>query len=178
MAGEKATGPNGEVELVPLTEPTSWVTSEDYPSEALRRGQEGKVAMVLTVGPDGVPRSCTVNQTSGSPALDQGSCALLMQRARYKPPLDSAGRPVEVTYLRNINWVIPRGVDGLSVPVTIQAEADGHACSAEIRGQQRRLTRQLCEALVKSVQAAGRPLEQPVLAEFPDTPAFLEPVGS
>jgi hypothetical protein len=117
-----------------------------------------------------------VAQTSGSPALDEQSCLLLMQRARYKPPLDASGRPVEVRHRRNINWVIPRGVDGLSVPVAIKTVADAYTCSALIRGRQRRLTQGMCEALVKSLRTAGRPLDQPIMAQFPDEPAFLEPV--
>ncbi len=47
LAAKTATGPGGEVYLVPLTEPATWVTAEDYPTEALRLGQGGKVAMGL-----------------------------------------------------------------------------------------------------------------------------------
>ena len=41
----------------------------------------------------------------------------------------------------------------------------------------RHLTDQVCQALGDSVSKSGRPFDRPVLAQVPDDPHFLKPVG-
>lgn len=46
-----------------------------------------------------------------------------------------------------------------------------------MKGVIRHLTDQVCQALGDSVSKSGRPFDRPVLAQVPDDPHFLKPVG-
>ena len=69
---------------------------DDYPPEALRHRWEGTVVADLTVGEFGGVCACKIVKSSGHKALDDGTCDLLIQRARFKPPKDKDGNPVTV----------------------------------------------------------------------------------
>lgn len=173
---ERQSGPADEVQLLPLSPPVSWVTADDYSTEALRNNQEGSVAMTLRIGTDGRPKDCRVERSSGVPVLDEQSCAILMQRSRFAPPRDGGGRSVEVSYRRNIRWQIPRSVDAAVAIVTVKEVSGAYRCSAIVRERERELTNKLCESLVASVKKSGMPLDQPIPAQFPDTPDFLKAI--
>lgn len=84
----------------PLTNPGSWITSADYPAIALRANEEGAVGFALDVGADGRVRSCTITASSGSPALDERTCSLIVQRARFSATFG--------IYRSRVLWKIPR----------------------------------------------------------------------
>lgn len=65
---------------------------QNYPLEALKRGEEGTVGIRLKL--DGRSRlvGCSVTKPSGSSALDEASCKLLMANARMQPFLSADGR--------------------------------------------------------------------------------------
>ena len=91
----------------PRSAPGSWVTSDDYPAAALRSGQQGDTGFRLDVGADGRATACTVTAASGSDALDQTACRLLLRRARFAPAHDAAGAPTVATYTGRIAWRVP-----------------------------------------------------------------------
>jgi protein TonB len=91
----------------PLGRPGLWVTDNDYPAGALRRGEHGATGFSLTVGPDGRVRDCVVTQSSGSPELDRATCAKVSARARFTPARDGSGSAVAATYANTIRWEIP-----------------------------------------------------------------------
>lgn len=80
---------------------------QDYPRTALRDEVEGTVGIRLVVGTDGVPIDCQILSTSGSFNLDDGTCSILMHRARFKPALDARGQPVTGAYSTRIAWKLP-----------------------------------------------------------------------
>jgi TonB family protein len=174
---EKGATGAGDIALVPLSAPVSWISTDDDPADALRMNEQGKVRISLAIGADGVPSACHVDESSGSAALDERSCAILMERARFQPPRDARGQPVEATYTRSIRWQIPSYPDAVPVWVTIKADGARFSCSAEVKGVVRHLTDRVCQALGESVSKSGRPLDRPVLAQLPDDPDFLEPAG-
>lgn len=92
---------------MPLGSQGNWVTTEDYPSRALRYEEQSVVGFQLHVDPTGVPTSCKVVETSKSDALDTKTCNLLMERARFAPALDDAGNPTEGSYRNSVRWTIP-----------------------------------------------------------------------
>ena len=57
---------------------------EDYPKLSLRLGEEGRVVVRVTVGPDGKPTAPTIAKTSGFDRLDRAGVATVM-RWRFKP---------------------------------------------------------------------------------------------
>lgn len=92
----------------PLGKPGLWVTNDDYPTGAMRRGEQGVTVFHVTVGPDGRVRDCTVARSSGSAELDQATCAKVTARARFAPATDSSGEAVAGTYANSIRWEIPQ----------------------------------------------------------------------
>lgn len=91
---------------VPLSEPGSWIRDSDYPAYAETWNLEGSVEVVLSVSPTGRVSGCTVAVSSGIMDLDSATCALLEQRARFKPAR-LKGRPVAGDYRKKVNWSQP-----------------------------------------------------------------------
>jgi hypothetical protein len=69
----------------PLSNPNEWVRTSDYPEEALKKNQLGLVAFALEVDSDGRASACHIRQTTGFWALDNRTCSLLIERARFRP---------------------------------------------------------------------------------------------
>ena len=82
-------------------------SDEDYPSDAIRNGEQGIVAFRLAVGPDGRPSGCTVTDSSGSESLDSTTCRLLMERPSFEPARDSKGKAVADAVAGRIVWRLP-----------------------------------------------------------------------
>lgn len=79
-------------------------TDEDYPAEAIRNREQGRVGFRLEVAADGRPSGCSVVGSSGSSALDSTTCRLLMERARFTPARDSRGGPTTDSFVGGIVW--------------------------------------------------------------------------
>jgi protein TonB len=92
---------------VPKTDPSTWVTTKDYPSSELGRGAAGTTAVALAVDRDGVVSDCGITASSGFAALDATACALLKARARFVPGRDGNGRKIETVWRTRIAWKIP-----------------------------------------------------------------------
>jgi protein TonB len=93
----------------PRTDPGSWVSTDDYPGAALRRGEQGSVRFEVAVAPDGRVSDCRVTASSGSADLDAATCRTVSRRARFDPATDSAGARVTGTYTGSVHWVMPQG---------------------------------------------------------------------
>lgn len=85
----------------------SWVTANDYPTEALRQELGGVVIVVLALDPAGTPEKCHVAVSSKVPVLDAQTCAVLMRRARYQPVNDASGNPLRAVTVERVRWLIP-----------------------------------------------------------------------
>ena len=81
--------------------------ANDYPSSAERRGEEGTVAVRVTVGTNGRVSDCQVTSSSGSSALDQAACRGMQRYARYSPALNDAGNPITSSQTERIRYQIP-----------------------------------------------------------------------
>lgn len=92
----------------PRGNPASWATTNDYPTRALREEREGTTGFRVTVGADGRVTSCEVTSSSGSPDLDDATCANVTRRARFNPATDGEGQPTTGSYSNRIRWVIPK----------------------------------------------------------------------
>jgi protein TonB len=104
--------PPPEVKLQPARAKAnlgSYVSDADYPSDAIRREEQGATRFKLAVGPDGRVASCTVTGSSGSAALDLATCRLMKSRARFAPARDSGGNAVADAVTSTIVWRIPNG---------------------------------------------------------------------
>ena len=110
----KADPPAPPVEKARTVEPAraranlaSYVSDEDYPSNAVRNEEQGTTRFRLAVGPDGKVKDCTVTSSSGSSALDSTTCRLMKQRARFTPAKDNRGEFTSDTVTNAIRWVLP-----------------------------------------------------------------------
>lgn len=92
----------------PRGNPGNWVTTEDYPSRALREEREGVTAIAFDIGADGKTSNCRVTSSSGSPELDDATCRNFVRRARYKPAQNDAGQPMASTGSQRVRWQMPK----------------------------------------------------------------------
>jgi TonB family protein len=92
----------------PLGNPGEWVTTDDYPESALAEERSGTVAFRLQVDAAGRVSTCEIAESSGHGDLDDATCALVSERARFKPALDMRGDETVGTYSNRVKWQIPR----------------------------------------------------------------------
>ncbi|MBC9032034.1 energy transducer TonB [Sphingomonas sp. JC676] len=91
---------------VPLTNPSTWATNDDYPVAALRAHEQGSVGFRLDIGIDGVPAHCEIAEHV-STVLDAATCAVMMARARFSPALDLKGKPAPASWRSRFRWELP-----------------------------------------------------------------------
>lgn len=82
----------------------SWTTDDDYPSQAIERGEQGYVGIRVEIAPDGKPSGCDVTSSSGSQALDKAACVMALKR-RYHPIKDFDGKPVVGVFRGEVAWL-------------------------------------------------------------------------
>lgn len=92
----------------PIGKPGLWVTTNDYPANALRLGQEGVTRFQLTIGTDGKVQSCEITVSSGYPALDQAACTNLRKRGKFVTATGPDGAAVPGTYSNVVRWTLPK----------------------------------------------------------------------
>ena len=84
-----------------------YVGPDDYPPEALRRGQQGTVRFTVTVGTSGRVVECLITQSSGFTELDEGTCRLARRKLRFNPGRQN-GRTVAMNSVPfGITWTLP-----------------------------------------------------------------------
>ncbi len=94
----------------PIGSPGAWVTSDDYPAELLKRGEQGTVGVSFVVDAQGTASQCRVTGTSGFRSLDVATCQLIERRARYIPARDGQGRAIASPQTLRFRWVIDESV--------------------------------------------------------------------
>lgn len=85
----------------------SWVTGDDYPMEALVRGNRALVTVRLDVDAAGAISKCNVLDRTDQEEFAKIVCRAIMKRARLKPALDERGQPVPSYML--LKWGINTG---------------------------------------------------------------------
>ena len=80
--------------------------AEDYPRDALKNGKHGTTYFAYLVGTDGLLKGCRITRSSGSRLLDDTTCRLAIARFRFRPALDTAGRPVASEVRGDQKWVL------------------------------------------------------------------------
>ena len=79
-------------------------SGEDYPAIAIVQGEMGSVAFVLLIDEQGKVADCTVTETSGLASLDAQSCAIIKERAKFKPAIGLDGKPAKSSYFQRVTW--------------------------------------------------------------------------
>ena len=81
-------------------------SSDDYPMEAVMEEGTGSVLVALLVDETGRVADCSVIESSKVAILDGQTCAILRERARFKPATDAAGKNVKGSFRQRITWRI------------------------------------------------------------------------
>lgn len=76
---------------------------EDYPEASRRAGEEGRMAVRITIGTDGSVTDCAVAASSGHERLDRRACQVALQRWRFAPATED-GVAVASVQEKRINW--------------------------------------------------------------------------
>lgn len=82
----------------------SLFNAEDYPAIALLKDQMGSAAFVLLIDEQGKVADCTVVEPSGVAALDAQSCAIVRQRASFRPAVGLDDKPAKSAFFQRITW--------------------------------------------------------------------------
>ena len=98
-----------ESEPCPATNPGSWIQNQDYPPSSLRNAEQGDVGFTLEVDQNGVATDCSVDEPSSWPTLNEATCRLLLERARFIPLQNEAGENIAGQYSSAVRWQIPDG---------------------------------------------------------------------
>ncbi len=78
--------------------------ANNYPSRALRAGEEGSVGVSVVIGSNGRVATCSVTSSSGSSTLDDAACDGMRRYARFNPALNADGSPTRGTYATAITY--------------------------------------------------------------------------
>ncbi len=87
-----------------MTEP--WMTSDDYPVEALAAGFDGGVTAALSIDETGRITDCRILAASGRKPLDEAVCAAARRGGRYRPAINDKGENVAVEIVERIRFQI------------------------------------------------------------------------
>jgi protein TonB len=147
----------------PLVELFSY---EDYPADALERGAEGRVRVRVLINPRGGPQACEVLDSANDASLDAATCALLLERARFRPARDARGRAVPDLVETTVRWEL----EDRRAPfvqfrfrVTFRKGVDGPICIADQNGETSERQVENCLAVFGPMASA---LSRPGIAEL------------
>jgi len=85
----------------------NWITDDDYSRRAILDEAEGSVGFRLVIGTNGRVSSCELTRSSGHGVLDDATCKLISNRARFDPATDETGARVVSTYSGSVLWQLP-----------------------------------------------------------------------
>lgn len=90
----------------PLTSPSKWLKSSDYPKKALRKNEQALVSFRLMIDASGTPTLCRIQVATQSPEFKELTCELLMKRARFEPARDRSGTAVPSYHVNTVRWIV------------------------------------------------------------------------
>lgn len=102
---------------LPRGDPSLWFTNTDYPPEARRAKQQGRVEVEVIVDKGGSVKECRILTSSGSAALDAQTCELVRKRGRFDPATSKRGNPVYGVYTMSTRWVLSESDNTKRIPL-------------------------------------------------------------
>ena len=96
-----------QVPAEPIGSPASWVSPNDYPKEARRNREMGRVKVRFDIDDAGKVTRCQVVTSSGSQSLDETTCERTRSRARFRPARDTAGKAIPTIRIMTFTWLLP-----------------------------------------------------------------------
>ena len=127
---------------IPHGNPGEWFDPDSYPAEAIRAQRQGRVVVALGIDSTGAVATCAIKGSSGTAALDEGTCAIARERGRFDPATDRKGRPVAGEYVLPVRWQLPDtpppALDAATLPphrafvVEVAISAEGTVASCKV----------------------------------------------
>lgn len=139
------------------------IGGDDYPAAAMRNGEEGQVAVVIIVGPDGRASEVRVERSSGSESLDGATCRIVQRRFRYAPARGDHGEAIPSEVRQTVTWRLDDREES-NLPQSGPLEKSGPGRFA--KGISRLF------GGGRSSESAARP--EPVVEQAPPQPSALE----
>lgn len=99
---------------------SEWLSSDDYLLRAVGMEKSGVTEADVLIDPKGNAQTCAVAVSSGSSDLDVRTCAAAVQRGRFTPASDAAGRPMYGVYRFRAVWVLGNESRGSPPDVTLE----------------------------------------------------------
>ena len=91
----------------PLSPPPTWIRSGDYPTSAVFRGARALIMVRLNTDANGGVTACEIQQsTRDGDDFAKAVCGALTRRAKFKPAVDSAGKPVAAYWNSTVIFVL------------------------------------------------------------------------
>jgi hypothetical protein len=94
------------------------LAASDYDDIADKRITDVRLEAEFDVDPEGVPTSCRVSHSSGNQAVDERTCALLLERVRFAQRFDASGTPIGNAVALDVD--IGRALHGPPPPTPVQ----------------------------------------------------------
>ncbi|MFA5988632.1 MAG: energy transducer TonB [Sphingomonas sp.] len=101
--------PSGGTAPMPINDPASWTSIEDYPDEARVAEQEGRTVFSLELDDMGRITQCNIVESSGFPLLDSATCSAIIRNAVFRPALDAHDKPIASTWRSGMRWQLKNG---------------------------------------------------------------------
>jgi TonB family protein len=128
----------------------NWIRIQDYPSEAMLNGWEGKTGFMLSVDATGSAKGCTITVSSGHPLLDRATCDLMLSRSRFRPATNARGAAVAGQFAKEMEWQIPN--DPSMSWAVVRVTGAGPECVVD---KVTRMEAETCRSLVEAMGKAG-----------------------
>lgn len=86
--------------------PSETFSPKNYPSGSVERGEEGVAVIALNVGRDGLVKKCEITSTSGYTDLDDATCRLMLEKAKFD--VSAFTDAVEIpSFKHRVRWSAP-----------------------------------------------------------------------
>ena len=95
---------NPKLSQEPVGDLASLFNAKDYPGTAILNRLQGTTTLQILVNDKGAVADCSVTGTSGNATIDAQSCAIITERARFRPALDAQGKPTRSSFSQRITW--------------------------------------------------------------------------
>ena len=96
--------PNPRLTRGPVGDLQNVFKPEDYPWPAVQSRLQGSATMEILIDERGAVADCSITETSGYATIDAQSCAIIQERAKFEPAIDTQGKPTRSSYSQRITW--------------------------------------------------------------------------
>lgn len=120
-----------------------WFGADNYPPSAIRAGEQGRVVAIVSIDATGRPTACRIDISTGSSALDEKTCDIVLTSGEFDPARDPRGRAIASEMPMPVRWVLPdagdprlrSGPNDFTMIQTIAADDTIEACEIIVDGK-------------------------------------------